>query len=174
MLRMPESAGGDLLEAAVGKLYFYAGTTDPTDGLICDGRTISYNEFPELTEFLNNMYQTGNPRNDVNLPDCRGVFLRGLGGLSGKMGILQNDAMRRINGSFRVTVQHQTYDGDKVDGCFRIKNVVYRGDGGEVSARETFDYEFDNNRVVNTAEENRPTNMAFNIVIGTGRLTKKS
>lgn len=173
MLREPESAGGDILKAALGKLYFYAGTVDPIDGLICDGRLIRYSDFPELTEFLNTLYQTGKPRNDINLPDCRGLFLRGFGKNSGKIGEIQNDAMRRFTGWFRSTVQHQSHDGDKFGGVFRIKNVIYRGDSGEGAVRETFDYEFDNSLGTDTADETRPKNMAFNIVIGTGRLIEQ-
>ena len=173
MLRKPESAGGDILRAALGKLYFYAGTIDPIDGLICDGRLIKYSEYPELVEFLNTLYQTGKPRNDINLPDCRGLFLRGLGNNSGKLGVIQNDAIKKFTGWFRTTVQHQTHDWNKVGGAFRIKNVVYRGDDGEGGYRETFDYEFDPSLATETADETRPKNMAFNVVIGTGRLIEQ-
>lgn len=173
MLRYPESAGGDILEASLGKIWFYAGETDPTDGLICDGRLIKYTEYPELTEFLNTLMQTGSPRKDINLPDCRGMFLRGYGGLSDKIARVQNDAIKKFTGWFRVTVQHQDKDYNKFGGCFRLKNVIWRGDNGEGGYRETYDYEFDPSINTNTAEETRPKNMAFNIVIGTGRIKEK-
>lgn len=116
MLRAPESAGGDILEAGLGKLMHYYGTNDPKDALICDGRVIKYSDYPELVEHLNTVAQTGNHRGDIAIPDLRGMFLRGVGGNSAKMNTKQGDAIVNITGS--VPWETKYFYGSDYRGAF--------------------------------------------------------
>lgn len=183
MLRKPDSAARDIIAMNVGRLWFWYETKDPEDGLICNGRLIKYSDYPELVEFLNTVQQTGNPRKDINIPDLRGSFLRGYGGYSGKLGVKQDYAIERMTGSVYFGV-----DGDS--SIFRHSDlqegVLYYG---TTISRDTIDYltisnnyaanrwhrlHFDSSKMVKSSNETRPTNHAFSIVIGTGRLDKKN
>lgn len=180
MLRPPDNASG-IVEMDLGKLWFWYQTYDPEDGLICDGRIIKYVDYPELTEFLNTVQQTGNPRRDIAIPDLRGAFLRGFGGKSGRFGELQDYAVERITGSVYFGV-----DGDS--NIFRHSDLqegaLYYGTtksrdfedyltiSNNYSANRWHRLYFDSSKIVKSADETRPLNAAFSIVIGTGRLKK--
>lgn len=172
MLRLPESAGGEILEAGLGKLMHYYGTVDPKDALICDGRIIKYVDYPELVEHLNTVAQTGNPRNDIAIPDLRGMFLRGVGGNSGKMNTVQENAIINITGSAPWETKY-FYGSDYRGALYEDGPDTGRGvsAGNDYNNCRLF---FDASRVVPTANEIRPVNVAYNIVIGTGRIGKKS
>lgn len=52
----------------------------PVEGygwMVCDGRTLQKDEYPELYGMLGNIY--GGDENTFNIPDLRGMFLRGVG-----------------------------------------------------------------------------------------------
>lgn len=180
MLRPPDNASG-VVEMDLGKLWFWYQTTDPDDGLICDGRIIKYVDYPELVEFLNAVQQTGNPRKDIAIPDLRGSFLRGVGGNSAKIGVKQDFAIQKITGSVYFGV-----DGDSAifrlddlqEGALYYSTTITRDYVNNLSvsnnshANRWHRLYFDSSKVVNSSNETRPLNHAFNIVIGTGRLKK--
>lgn len=170
MLRVPEMPTNN--EERVGVMEYYYGTSDPPFGLICDGRKITYATYPKLTEFLNTVNQTGNPRADINLPDCRGYFLRGLGGNSARMNTEQLDAIVNITG--------QAPNGDSNSG----HDALFRGafyvsyKAGSTAGKSSIDWDnpmeyFDASRVVRTANEVRPINKAFNVIITHGEKSTK-
>lgn len=166
MLRSPESIGDDILETQVGTLAYYYGTTDPLNALICDGRTIRYSDYPLLVIHLNTIQQTGNPQADIKIPDCRGYFLRGLGGRSAKLGIPQPDAIRNVTGAFGQWASSG-------HGPFRYTTDSRLHESIRSGATTNSVIDFDLSRVVPTAEENRPINIAYNIIIFTGSMKKK-
>ena len=52
----------------------------PVEGygwMVCDGRTLQKDEYPELYGMLGNIH--GGDENTFNIPDLRGMFLRGVG-----------------------------------------------------------------------------------------------
>lgn len=165
MLRSPETIGDDILETQVGTLAYYYGTTDPQNALICNGRTIRYSDYPLLVNHLNNIKQTGNPRADVQIPDCRGYFLRGLGGHSAKLGVPQTDAIRNVTGAFGQWASSG-------HGPFRYTQDSRLHESIRSGATTNNVIDFDLSRVVPTAEENRPINIAYNIIIFTGSMKK--
>lgn len=124
--------------------------TNPSDNYLeCNGQAVDRNKYPKLYALMH------------NVPDYRGVFLRGLGGNSGNLGELQGDAIRNITGNFNAT--------DNARGNINANGVFYAqtiGDGDE--GREGGEYKqyfFDASRVVPVASENRPINRAVRYFI---------
>ncbi len=132
--------------------------TPPTGWLKCNGAAFSAEEYPELAK----AYPTN------KLPDLRGEFIRGWDdgrGVDAGRQLLssQGDAIRNIEGF--------------ADGWIGMSFDAIRGafyDAGTRSARmpnnttdigKTDDLGFDASRVVPTANENRPRNIAFNYIV---------
>ena len=95
------------------------------------------------------------------VPDLRGLFLRGHGGNSAALGVQQGDAIRNITGRFGFDDQF-TWNG--FDGAF--SDGGYAPYGATNEGRETGHFVlFDVSTVVPTAEENRPVNQAVRYLI---------
>ena len=104
----------------------------------------------------------------ATVPDYRGVFLRGYGSRtsshygtvthqSGALGELQGDAIRNITGSMATSMSYA--DGKLFQMSYVIRTFDRDG-GGPVNATS-----FDASRVIPTANENRPINMAVRYFI---------
>ena len=109
-----------------------------------------------------------------NIPDLRGVFVRGWDngrGIDFGRTLLseQGDAIRNIAGQFKASLGG--YSGNlnpQTDGAFSATekaSSAFGGSGGDDWARI---YKFDSSRVVPTAHENRPKNIAFNYIVKLG------
>ncbi|EGM6006506.1 tail fiber protein [Escherichia coli] len=132
--------------------------TPPTGWLKCNGAAFSAEEYPELAK----AYPTN------KLPDLRGEFIRGWDdgrGVDAGRQLLssQGDAIRNIEGFA---------DGGIGMSFDEIRGAFY--DAGTRSATmannttaigKTDDLGFDASRVVPTANENRPRNIAFNYIV---------
>lgn len=96
----------------VGTVLTYAGsiTDEIVDGkpkkiepvtgyLLCNGAEISSVQYPDLANVINNSWGTGGDGDDntMNLPDLRGMFLRGVSGL-------RNDGRQDPDTSGRITM----------------------------------------------------------------------
>lgn len=108
----------------------------------------------------------------ANVPDLRGLFLRGHGGQSDALGVLQGDTIRNIQGnltgagSYGAIISHVPYAGQTsslASGAFKVRKTY--GWGAMGHAHSAYDLEFDSSRVVPTATENRPVNMAVRYLI---------
>ncbi|EFD1678784.1 putative tail fiber/collar phage protein [Escherichia coli] len=142
----------------VGVPVPWPSATPPTGWLKCNGAAFSAEEYPELTK----AYPTN------KLPDLRGEFIRGWDdgrGVDAGRQLLssQGDAIRNIEG-FADGGIGMSFDA--------IRGAFY--DAGTRSARmpnntttidKTDDLGFDASRVVPTANENRPRNIAFNYIV---------
>ncbi|MGS7888285.1 phage tail protein [Escherichia coli] len=142
----------------VGVPVPWPSATQPTGWLKCNGAAFSAEEYPELAK----VYPTN------KLPDLRGEFIRGWDdgrGVDAGRQLLssQGDAIRNIEG-FADGGIGMSFDA--------IRGAFY--DAGTRSARmpnntttidKTDDLGFDASRVVPTANENRPRNIAFNYIV---------
>ena len=144
----------------VGMIIAWASAKNPDDGtwLECNGQSCA--AYPKLVAVLGRS----------TVPDYRGVFLRGYGSRtsshygtvthqSGSLGELQGDAIRNITGNITSIYGRQNVS----DGAFQrtnaYENIDY--DRGANMAH----YSFDASRVVPTATENRPINIAVKYLI---------
>ena len=142
----------------VGVPVPWPSATPPTGWLKCNGAAFSSEKYPNLAK----AYPTN------KLPDLRGEFIRGWDdgrGVDAGRQLLssQGDAIRNIEGF--------------ADGGIGMSFDAVRGafyDAGTRSARmpnnttdigKTDDLGFDASRVVPTANENRPRNIAFNYIV---------
>lgn len=142
----------------VGVPVPWPSATPPTGWLKCNGAAFSAEEYPELAK----VYPTN------KLPDLRGEFIRGWDdgrGVDAGRQLLssQGDAIRNIEG-FADGGIGMSFDA--------IRGAFY--DAGTRTARmpnntttidKTDDLGFDASRVVPTANENRPRNIAFNYIV---------
>ncbi|EEW1799269.1 tail fiber protein [Escherichia coli] len=140
----------------VGVPVPWPSATPPTGWLKCNGAAFSAEEYPELAK----VYPTN------KLPDLRGEFIRGWDdgrGIDTNRSLLssQGDAIRNIIGAL-VDVRFNSYPSDS--GAFTTSDI---GDASSDSIKGGYAKRvtFDASRVVPTANENRPRNIAFNYIV---------
>ncbi len=122
----------------VGVPVPWPSATPPTGWLKCNGAAFSAEEYPELAK----AYPTN------KLPDLRGEFIRGW-----------DD--RNIIGAL-VDVRFNTYPSDS--GVFTT-SVIGDASSDSIKGGYAKRVTFDASRVVPTANENRPRNIAFNYIV---------
>ena len=138
-------------------MTFTVGTT-PTGFLECDGSALDRTVYANLFSIIGETYGVGDGSTTFNIPDLRGEFIRGFDNGRGvdigrSVGTSQADAIRNITGSFR------TKSDDGASGAFaKQTSHAYVG----TQAGNGTDYtDFDVSRVVPTAADNRPRNIAM-------------
>ena len=145
----------DVLDIIAYSPIPYFGNSAPSGFLAMNGQAITSAQYPKLFA-----------RYGSSLPDLRGCFIRGLGGNSSAIGVIQNDAIRNITGDTpggsgaRVPASSYT-------GAFSLSEK----EAGRISTGENWGLltaTFDASRVVPTANENRPKNMAFLYIVKAG------
>jgi len=103
------------------------------------------------------------------VPDLRGLFLRGLGGESTTLGTVQGDAIRNITAHVHGVYANTTVYSP--GGAFTRSSwsgLTLLSDGSAPTLRD-MDLRLDASRVVPTAAENRPVNMAVRYLIRAAR-----
>lgn len=177
------------MPTSVGFIGLYAGPEPPDGYLYCDGSAIGRETYSELFDAIGTLYGVGDGAETFNLPDARGVFFRGDGGENNAaMGERQGDAIRNITGDIQIrpsqskdlldvgqngvfaTITAGLHEGRSA-GVFNVGGVVMVLQGTHVlnplaigSSNLTLGYQnlgIDASRVVPTASENRPVNMAL-------------
>ena len=161
-----------------GTSIFYAGTGLPDGWLECIGTSLHRSQFPELYEAIGVTY--GSEGSDYfNIPDCRGLFLRALDSGAGidsdrELGSTQGDAIRNITGGIAGI-------GDISGTSWALpissaSNTFALGDTSQTrgitqQSESTFSratsFNFDASRQVPVANEVRPKNIAFRVLIKT-------
>nr|DAF58546.1 MAG TPA: tail fiber protein [Myoviridae sp. ct8aR17] len=140
----------------VGVPVPWPSATPPTGWMKCNGAAFSAEEYPELAK----AYPTN------KLPDLRGEFIRGWDdgrGIDTNRSLLasQGDAIRNIIGAL-VDVRFNTYPSDS--GVFTT-SVIGDASSDSIKGGYAKRVTFDASRVVPTANENRPRNIAFNYIV---------
>jgi hypothetical protein len=159
-----KAVGGDV---PVGTVIGYTGPENFENWLECNGQSTA--GYPELAAIVG-----------ANVPNYQGMFLRGYGSQnhsqnngstvgvtvtthsSGALGTVQGDAIRNIVGSFSADIGNTAHI--RSSGAFVETGAVGTGDSGERS-NETRLYQLQVSRVVPTAPEIRPVNMAVRYLI---------
>jgi hypothetical protein len=118
---------------------------------------LSVLEYPDLFQAIGTTY--GASGTNFNVPDLRGVFLRGTGGNAAPLGQKQGDAIRNIVGGW--TSYHE--EATNAYGALKVKRSWGNGVCGNCGSND--DVVFDASGVVPTANENRPVNYAVNYYI---------
>lgn len=150
------SAGG----VPTGMVMYYSSPSAPTGWIECNGATIpNSGSTANLYAFLQS---AGNPFGGAGkIPDLRGRFIRSNGSdgtySSGTFGATQGDAIRNITGV--VSGNSMFFDG--ASGAFALGTTKTGGQPPATANNRTDDFSFDASRVVPTASENRPANVAL-------------
>lgn len=135
--------------------------TIPAGFLIADGRSLKKAEYTELFDVIG--YTYGGSGDNFNLPNfADGKFMRSVGGNAAALGVAQDDAIRNITGTL------PPYDAGDMPRGGEYGVFKQHSGGGPVviGAQQTrWYYTFDASRVVPTANENRPLNMAVVVII---------
>ena len=171
-----------------GMIVPFAGPAErvPDGWLLCDGRAVSRSEYVGLYRAIGICWGQGDGSTTFNLPDMRGMFLRGVSGDSGNdedadsrtmltdnggntgnnVGSYQGDAIRNITGQINI--------GRIIIGNVPDKSAIYTpgnviginefkpGDNGK---SYTYEIVVDASRVVPTGSDNRPKNVYVNYII---------
>ena len=149
----------ELSDYPVGAPIPWPQATAPSGYLVCNGQSFNKTTYPLLAK----AYPTG------ILPDLRGEFLRGVDygrGIDANRTVLsaQGDAIRNITGQF-ANNGLSTYGDAQSEGVGAFTKIK----SGIRSNREVDSagclYSFDASKVVPTANENRPRNIAFLYIV---------
>ena len=144
------SLGNNTDGLEIGMVVAWTLSANPSDNYLeCNGQAVDSTKYPKLYALMH------------NVPDYRGMFLRGLGGNSASLGVTQGDAIRNIVGSLPVNdnVGFPTSTGAFYYGySFSYGPKDENGTVGGI-------YYFDASRVVPVAVENRPINKAVRYFI---------
>lgn len=149
-----------LYDLFIGIPIPYPLSTVPTGCLAMNGQRFDKSRYPKLAL----KYPSG------TLPDMRGEFIRGLdNGRGVDMGraVLsgQGDAIRNITGTLYglLTTATKTSEANQwVTGA--LSASLPQGSNAGSGQGYRFDATFDSSRIVPTANENRPRNIAFNYI----------
>ena len=147
----------------VGTVIAWSGVRAPVGYLECAGQILSQNTYPDLFAVLGHIYD-GTAQLDsyqFKLPDYRGEFLRGWDhgrsvDQNRDMGSKQGDAIRNITGT---TAWYNSLLGFSFEGAFYDAGTATTADSnnGSTPAKKIG---LDASKVVPTANENRPRNIA--------------
>jgi microcystin-dependent protein len=129
----------------------YAGTTPPAGWLLCDGASVSRTTYANLFAAIGTTY--GGTGTVFNLPDLRGVFLRGLDNGRGvdpgrTLGTQQADAFKAHNHT--INADDGGFNAGTITVSGTDRSVVYTPPTSTVGGSET-----------------RPVNVAMQFIIKT-------
>ena len=185
--QLPSSPYSEVAHSAslfAGMIAPFAGPADkiPAGWLLCDGREVNRTEYANLYNAIGLAWGEGNGSSTFNIPDLRGMFLRGVSGNSGNdedaesrgllaenggntgnnVGSYQGDAIRNIYGTMNVR-SITSYLDSNTGFCSAVKGSKAGGlDGGN---GYNYDFSFDASRIVPVGSDNRPKNVYVNYII---------
>lgn len=152
----------------VGTIAYFGRNGTVNGWLPMNGGEYSRSQYASLVSQCPNIILGGSSSSTFRLPDTRGLFIRVLDqgrGVDGGRGWCswQDDAIRNITGRFWGFDVQGSFGGD---GAYYVSSRGNWNDsGGDYQSDYGRNMSFDASRVVPTANENRPKNMAFPLYI---------
>ena len=158
-------------DEVVGEVAYFARTTPPSVWLKANGAAVSRTTYAALFAAIGTTFGAGDGRTTFNLPDLRGEFIRGLDDgrnidRERRLGTAQGDAIRNITGKLDGSAMgsgNQVLEGKMIaSGAIgtTYQQRQWSGDQGGWG-EQSVSFDFDASRVVPTANENRPRNVAL-------------
>lgn len=186
--QLPSSPYAEIAHNAIsypaGLIAPFAGTKDkiPNGWLLCDGSAVSRSDYANLYDAIGVCWGTGDGASTFNLPDLRGMFLRGVSDESGNdpdadnrilltdnggntgnnVGSYQGDAIRNIVGSFSSSSVWPN------EGTGFVRTEITNCGGGQDGScwdSRTATFSYDASRVVPVGNDNRPKNVYVTYII---------
>nr|DAF12057.1 MAG TPA: tail collar fiber protein [Caudoviricetes sp.] len=144
----------------VGSYLLYSSNINTPDGFLrCDGSALDKTAYAALFAAIG--YTYGRSGDKFLLPNFSdGKFMRGTGGNAAALGTAQGDAIRNITGKFATRAP---FTEDATSGPFTSENFTWMNHAGSASGGAGITMDF--SKVVPTANENRPYNMAVVVLI---------
>ena len=157
----------------VGDVKISAAQEDHDVWMIMDGRELSRTEYADLYAVVGTTFGEGNKVTTFNIPDARGVFIRGFDNGRGMddsgrtFGSYQEDRIQNITGTFSAvrTGMGDISSYDTPTGPFNRDsdfNARIQTGGNDAAGSN---YSFDVSRAVRTGTETAPKNIALNYFI---------
>ena len=153
-----------------GAVMHFAMQSAPTGWLKADGSAVLRTQYPALFAAIGTTFGVGDGRTTFNLPDLRGEFVRGWDGGRNidpgrAFGSAQGEAIRNITGSIDTGINsgHQLFDEATATGALAISQRRWKAWTSDTQdgRNNPSAFDFDASRVVPTAAENRPRNIAL-------------
>ncbi len=170
-----------------GVIVPYGGEEVPFGWMLCNGVEVSRTEYANLYNAIGVCWGIGDGATTFNLPDMRGMFLRGVSGESGndedaeerlvlndnggntgnQVGSYQGDAIRNITGEIHGTVGDDGPLSSGSEGTGAMSAYPRTGNNGADghSTLGAYNFDFDASRVVPVGSDNRPKNVYVNYII---------
>ncbi len=155
-------ASADIASPA-GMVVHFARSTAPTGWLKANGATVNRTTYAALFASIGTTFGSGDGSTTFNVPDLRGEFIRGWDDGRGvdtgrSAGSFQGDAIRNIAGTFHAVQREDTSPTALSGAMYDSGDNRY---GSDTGGSLTNVIGFDASRVVPTANENRPRNVAL-------------
>lgn len=177
------STGG--IGSIVGEVKMYLGTVAPDGYLLCNGAEVSRQTYARLFDVIGIRYGGGDGISTFNLPDLRGMFIRGAGenefdtqrqgkSLEESMQMMAEPTLPNIIGTFAGVGQYyDNYNTAQLTGPFYRYNTTHQPAGGvkiaNAGAERDDIFGFDASKVSsvykNETNDVCPVNMAVNYII---------
>lgn len=150
-------------------MYWPAPTPPTSKWMVRNGDVLQIANYPELFSVLGNRYG-GNGSTTFALPSDRGKFIRGWNNSSADqdagrvLGSIQGDAIRNITGGlYSYFDKHPVHEsGVESTGAFYLTRTSGRNQSdSDTNPNVVFGMYFDASRVVPTAADNHPYNIAY-------------
>lgn len=154
-----------------GAIIAYGGATAPAGWILCNGQAISRTEFSRLFTAIGTAFGPGNNSTTFNVPDLRGLFLRGRDG--GRGADPDRDSRQSLNGG-NSGDNVGSYQGDLFRAHIHtfVGNTVSRGGNGgtgrDLAVGDSFDFQTytPSGTISQTGgNETRPQNLSVNYII---------
>ena len=155
----------DLSGTPTGALLYFAASTAPTGFIKANGASLDTTTYADLFAIV--AYTYGGSGASFTLPDLRGEFMRGWDDARGidsgrAFGSAQGDAIRNITGGVTGSqIRNNVGAAGYGTGAVVMGADRYAYTGAYLETTGTDRWDFDASRVVPTAAENRPRNVAL-------------